>query len=52
MTATIWPAPTDAGVRLDLDRKGRERRVAVGVALDDDLFVLRVVRFDRGHVQR
>ncbi len=42
---------TEEGVRDDLEREGREGLVAVGVTLDDLLFVLGVVRLDGGHVQ-
>ena len=39
-------------MRHDLEREGRERLFAVGVAQDDGLFVLRVVSLDGRHVQR
>ena len=43
---------TEERVRHDLERERREGLLAVGVALDDDLFVLRVVRLDGRHVER
>ena len=42
----------EEGVRHDLERERREGLLAVGVAQDDRLFVLRVVRLDGGHVER
>ena len=42
---------TEERVHGDLEGQGRERLVLRGLALDDDLFILGVVRLDGGHVQ-